>query len=119
MRISDWSSDLCSSDLANAARLMAPRAKIVGRTVRARQVDPAHPAPRTRCERIIITPIPGVESAFPFRKGQHLKAAARRKPALALRQKAIEQAVVPVLGQIDDAGARIDKPDKRRGGKEG
>src|SRR3546814_11560159 len=50
---------------ANAARLMAPRAKIVGRTVRARPVDPAHPAPRTRCERIIITPIPGVASAFP------------------------------------------------------
>src|SRR3546814_9368347 len=63
---------------------------------------------RTRCERIIITPIPGVASAFPFRKGQHLNAAARRKPSLALRQQAIEQAVVPVLGQIDDAGARID-----------
>src|SRR3546814_9932748 len=91
---------------------MAPRAKIVGRTVRARQVDPAHPAPRTRCERIIITPIPGVASAFPFRKGQHLKAAARRKPALALRQQAIEQAVVPVLGQIDDAGARIDRSEE-------
>src|SRR3546814_15039416 len=70
---------------ANAARLMAPRAKIVGRTVRARQVDPAHPAPRTRCDRIIIPPIPALPSAFPFPQGQHLNAAAPPNPPLSPR----------------------------------
>src|SRR3546814_6770747 len=80
MRISDWSSDVCSSDLA----------------------------PRTRCKGQIGPPVAGVAATVPVDKGERLEPSASGEPALFTGQQAIEQAIIAVFGEIDDAGSRID-----------
>ena len=70
-------------------------------------VNPAHSA-RCAWRELRAVPVAGVVLQVAIQECERLQAATTRQCARLLRQEAVEQAVVTVFGQIDDAGPGID-----------
>jgi hypothetical protein len=86
----------------------SPRANIVGGAFDLFQVHPAHLAAGAERESD-PAPVAAVGGHARIGKGERLQPAAPGELPRHLRDEAVEQAILPILGLVDDSGARIDR----------
>src|SRR3712207_2932775 len=101
--------DALAAGEEHASLAMASKPEIVVRAFDAVQIDPAHGPPFAHGN-ADAQPVAAVLAMFGAGKGQRLETAAAGELPSRFGKEAVEEAVGAILGQIDDAGPRVDRP---------